>query len=86
MIGLVRAGCGSGWKRETWKRLVEAVEEALALGCCDAAAVLHIMSMPDAGQRRRYAMEVAAELATFERPMPVMDAYDLLLAGKAVLQ
>lgn len=86
MISLVRAGCGAGWERDNWQRLIRAVEEALALGCCDSAAVLHIMNMPDAGQRRRYAMEVAADLATFDRPMPAMDSYDLLLAGGEVIQ
>lgn len=86
MISLVRAGCGAGWERENWRRLIRAVEEALALGCCDAAAVLHIMNMADAGQRHRYAIELAADLATFERPMPVMDCYDLLLPGREVIQ
>jgi hypothetical protein len=37
--------------------------------------------MPDAEQRRQYAITLAEELAQFERPMPVMDDYDLLLAG-----
>jgi hypothetical protein len=43
--------------------------------------VLHILRMPDPEQRRRYAIELAKELAQFERPMPVMDEYDLLLKG-----
>jgi hypothetical protein len=56
----------------------------------DAAAVLHILHMPDADERKRYAMALSEELAQFERPQPVMDQYDLLLAtlpyGKAVIQ
>ena len=76
MITLVRVGSVSGWDR-----LIAAVEEALHLGVTDAAAVLHIMRMPDPEQRRRYAIELAEELAQFERPMPVMDEYDLLLKG-----
>jgi transposase len=76
MITLVRVGSVEGWGR-----LVAAVEEALRLGITDAAAVLHILRMPDPEQRRRYALVLAAELAQFERPMPVMDDYDLLLAG-----
>ena len=76
MIGLVRVGSVEGWDR-----LIAAVEEALHLGVTDAAAVLHIFHMPDAEQRRQYAITLAEELAQFERPMPVMDDYDLLLAG-----
>jgi hypothetical protein len=76
MITLVRVGSVAGWGR-----LVAAVEEALRLGVTDAAAVLHILYMPDPEQRRRYALDLADELAQFERPMPVMDDYDLLLTG-----
>ena len=74
MITLVRAGSAAGWDR-----LVAAVEEALRLGVGDAAAVLHIMNMPDPEQRRRHAVALAEELMQFERPMPAMDEYDLLL-------
>jgi transposase len=76
MITLVRVGSVEGWDR-----LTAAVEEALRLGVTDAAAVLHIFHMPDAEQRRQYAITLAEELAQFERPMPVMDDYDLLLTG-----
>jgi hypothetical protein len=76
MITLVRVGSVQGWGR-----LIVAVEEALRLGVSDAAAVLHIFNMPDPEQRRQYAMTLAEELAQFERPMPVMDDYDLLLTG-----
>ena len=75
MISLVRAGLVDGWDR-----LIAAVEEALRLGVSDAAAVLHILRMPDPEQRRQYAIALAEELAQFERPMPAMDDYDLLLA------
>ena len=81
MIGLVRMGLGTGWDR-----LIRAVEEALQLGVTDAAAVLHIMNMPDAEERRRYQLELSKELAQFERPQPVMDEYDLLLRSKEVIQ
>jgi hypothetical protein len=50
------------------------------LGVSDAAAVMHILRMPDAEQRRQHTIALAEELAQFERPMPVMDDYDLLLA------
>lgn len=82
MITLVRVGLVEGWDR-----LVAAVEETLRLGVSDAAAVLHILRMPDAEQRRHYAIALAEELKEFERPMPVMDDYDLLLADTtAVIQ
>ena len=57
------------------------MEEALRLGVSDAAAVLHIRNMPDPEDRRRYAIALSEELAEFERPLPVMDDYDLLLAA-----
>ena len=82
MITLVRVGLAEGWDR-----LVAAVEEALRLGVSDAAAVLHILRMPDAEQRRQYAIALAEQLREFERPLPVMDDYDLLLADtKEVIQ
>jgi hypothetical protein len=74
MITLVRAGSVDGWDR-----LIAAVEEALRLGVSDAAAVLHILNMPDPEKRREHAVALAEELMQFERPMPVMDEYDLLL-------
>lgn len=78
MIELVRAGlCTS------WPALIAAVEQALGLGVSDAAAVQHILAIPDPVERRRHQIALAAELAEFERPMPVMDDYDLLLSGSA---
>ena len=59
------------------------MEEALRLGVSDAAAVLHILNMPDAEERKRYAIALSEELAQFERPQPVMDDYDLLLAARS---
>jgi transposase len=78
MIELVRAGlCTS------WPALIAAVEQALSLGVSDAAAVQHILAIPDPVERRRHQIALAAELAEFERPMPVMDDYDLLLSESA---
>lgn len=81
MIGLVRVGLSSGWDG-----LIRAVEEALRLGVTDAAAVMHILHMPDAEERRRYQLTLSEELAQFERPQPVVDDYDLLLPSKGVIQ
>ena len=81
MISLVRAGLSDGWEK-----LIAAVEQALRLGVSDAAAVIHILRMPDPEDRRRYAMRLAEELAQFERPMPAMDEYDLLLDRRGSIQ
>lgn len=79
MIGLVRAGVGG-----RWQALVAAVEEALRLGISDAAAVLHMLQWPDAEDRKRYALDVSEELARYERPQPLMDEYDRLLATEVI--
>ena len=76
MIGLVREGTVAGWPR-----LIAAVEEALRLGVSDGAAVLHILRVPDAEERRRYAIALTEELQQFERPRPTLREYDLLLAN-----
>jgi len=81
MIALVRAGLSDGWDR-----LIGAVQEALRLGVTDAAAVMHILRMPDPEDRRRYALRLAEELEQFERPMPVMDEYDQLLGDTGMIQ
>ena len=78
MIGLVRAGCGAGWSRP-----IVAVEEALRLGISDGAAVLHILHMPDPEQRRSYAIALQEELRQFERPLPTLAEYDLLLGARS---
>jgi transposase len=80
MISLVRAGVSDGWER-----LIEAVEEALRLGVTDAAAVMHILRMPDPEDRRHYALRLAEELEQFERPLPAMEEYDLLLGDRGVI-
>lgn len=77
MIALVREGAACGWPR-----LVAAVEEALRLGLSDGAAVLHILHMPDPEQRRQYALTLAEDLRQFERPMPTLAEYDLLLSAR----
>jgi transposase len=76
MITLIRAGQASGWEK-----LQQAVDEALRLGSADAAAVLYLLNMPDPVERRRYELALKEELAQFERPMPAMREYDLLLSG-----
>jgi hypothetical protein len=76
MIALVRAGSSDGWDK-----LIAAVNDALRLGISDAAAGMHLLRMPDPEQRRQCAVALAEELQQYERPMPVMDNYDLLLTN-----
>ena len=63
--------------------LVKSVERALTLGTSDTAAVLQLLRGPAAEPMPPPAVILAAELAAYERPMPVMDDYDQLLAGAA---
>jgi transposase len=78
MIALVREGSTVGWPR-----LIAAVEEALRLGISDGAAVLHILNMPDPEERQRHAVALREELRQFERPLPTMAEYDLLLGARS---
>ena len=74
MIGLVRLGRTHGQER-----LRAAVEEALALGCGDSAAVRHLLSAKGLERLSPLPLEVG-ELAAFERPLPALGDYDRLLA------
>jgi hypothetical protein len=60
------------------ERVRAAVEEALTLGCADAAAVRHLVEAVDLTHARATLIELDA-LARFERPLPVMTDYDGLL-------
>jgi hypothetical protein len=51
------------------------------MGSADAGAVMYLLNMPDPEQRRCYELALKEELAQFERPMPAMTEYDLLLSG-----
>ena len=75
MITLVRAGLAAGWSP-----LIGAVNEALRLGVSDEAAVLHLLRPPAEPARCSPAMILTEDLAMFERALPLMDNYDLLLA------
>ena len=78
MIELMRLG-----RQHGQAALRAAVEQALALGCADGAAVRHLVLA--AGLTRAPAVEIdVGLLARFERPPPTVDAYDqLLVAGGA---
>jgi transposase len=59
-------------------RLREAVEEALALGCTDAAAVRYLLTPRQALPTRPIPVEIG-RLCAFERPLPDVGDYDRLL-------
>lgn len=71
MIGLVQLGRTHGHDR-----LRAAIEEALALGCTDSAAVRHLVTATD--RVPPAALDVGS-LAQFERPLPDLTPYDRLL-------
>ncbi len=60
------------------ERVRAAVEEALALGCADAAAVRHLVEASDLTHARAALIKLDA-LSRFERPLPVLIDYDGLL-------
>ena len=64
------------------ERLRRSVEEALALGCADAAAVRHLMEAEDLVHVRSALLELNA-LERFERPPPAINDYDGLLSLEA---
>jgi hypothetical protein len=70
-------GCG---KQHGWDRLKNAIEQALALGCTDAAAVRHLLTFSELACPPLEGCEVGNGLERYERPVPVMSEYDLLLA------
>jgi len=74
MIELLQLGTG-----DSWGRLRSAVEQALALGCHDVAAIHHLM-LADHLDRPAVAVVDIGSLARYERPMPVMNSYDQLLS------
>jgi transposase len=65
-------------KRHGWDPLREAVEESLALGCTDATAVQHLLAAHELGRSRTEPFELSG-LKRYDRPLPQMQEYDLLL-------
>lgn len=61
-------------------KLEQAVEQALALGSCDVAAVRHLLTAETLQHTRCEPIELGS-LERHERPLPVMNNYDQLLAG-----
>jgi transposase len=63
------------------RRLRAAVEEALSLGCSDAAAIRHLAEAADLVRARTTIVELGA-LSRYERPQPWLGDYDALLGQK----
>lgn len=64
-------------------KLQEAIETALSSGCCDSAAVQHLLNTEDLQHTVCEAIDVGA-LERYTRPLPMMLEYDqLLTAGTA---
>jgi hypothetical protein len=61
------------------ERVRTAVEEAITLGCADAAAIRHLVETADLTHARSTITELAG-LEQFERPLPAIKNYDGLLS------
>jgi hypothetical protein len=64
------------------RRLRAAIEEALALGCSDVAAIRHLAEAADLIRARSTIVELGA-LSRYERPQPSLADYDALLGQRA---
>jgi len=63
------------------ERVRAAVEQAITLGCADAAAVRHLAEAVNLTHARNALIELDA-LSRFERPLPVLTDYDGLLGAE----
>jgi hypothetical protein len=73
MIELVRLG-----RQHGYRKLDEALKQALDLGCSDRAAVEHLMSRDQLDRAVAPRLELVALMA-YERPLPSVANYDHLL-------
>jgi hypothetical protein len=76
MVRLLHLG-----KQKGYARLQAAVESVLALGCGDEEAVRYLMLAESENRRAQGTLEVGC-LNRYERPLPVVNDYDQLLAGE----
>lgn len=59
-------------KQHGHERVRAAVEEAISLGCSDAAAIRHLAGAADLAHARSAIVELGAALSRFERPLPAL--------------
>ena len=64
------------------RRLKEALEKALLLGCTDAAAVRYLLQEDQLEHKKVEALRLG-ELEQYDRPQPSLSSYDQLLALSA---
>jgi hypothetical protein len=71
-------------KKHGYQPLRQAVESALEMGSCDVSTVQYLMtSKPQLSRNFPEPIDVGL-LSCYERPLPVMTDYDLLLPAKEV--
>ena len=73
MIELLLVGRNKGYSR-----LQRAIEKALELGCSDTSAVRYLLHDEELGRPPVEAVELG-DLHRYDRPLPTLAAYDLLL-------
>ena len=78
MIELLQLG-----RQQGYRRLEQAVSQAVSLECWDAAAVRYLLNHDGWEARRADPIDVGV-LAQYERPLPQVGHYDQLLAGEGV--
>ena len=78
MIELLQLG-----RQQGYERLTEAVAKALEIGCTDAAAVRYLMQAARLDHQRVPRLEIGA-LVRYERPLPVVENYNQLLARPVI--
>jgi transposase len=73
MVALLRLGRQFGFTK-----LEASVEQALALGCTDVAAIHHLLMTDQLGHGAAETVEIGA-LVAYERPLPTLSEYNQLL-------
>ena len=68
-------------KKHGYDRLQEAVKSALATGCWDVAAVRYLLTVSLEPRPQFETMDLGL-LSRYERPLPVVNDYDQLLAAE----
>ena len=63
------------------ERLQEAIQASIELGCYDPGAIRHLVCSAELSRTTSISVEVP-ELSCFERPLPVVTDYDLLLTAE----
>ena len=63
-----------------YEKLTGAIDQALALGCSDVAAIRHLLQADQLQHVIGEAIEIGA-LSAYERPLPSMIEYDRLFSN-----